>query len=811
MSIYPGNLLTATAASVAGSPTPVRTWQWLRNGTAISGKTASTYRLTYDDIGASVAVRQIESNVAGQKTATSLPVTDITEFDPSSLFAASEVGNWFDPSDLSTMFTDSAGTTPVTAPGQNVGLILDKGQGLVLGPELVTDGNFLTGLVPAGFVALNGGGLSVISEELVIDTAISSNYPGVDLSLTTEVGKWYKVVFTVRQSISNNIAVYIRDATGDRDAALSFAISGTDSQQQVIFIARHTTTNFIVFEFVGGSGTGTITLGRVSARELPGYHASQPTAAASRPVYGVVPKGPEVRNLVWNSVGNPWGFQAGAALDSTTVLLSGDTEVEYTSPGNANSGGALIPNVTAFGNMIFSVEIRGDVGGELVCLGTYSGGDGFQRGSDITLTTEAVRYYFTVNTTVANNFYVLDADSVAKTVHISKPQIEFGPTATDYQQIRGLTYYPYWGRRNLLTYTEDFSNAVWSKSNCTVTSANNDGPLGSSNGTLITFTSNGGNGLSRSTLEGLGSGSTAPWSFYLKYGSWRWFEITSVRSSVATRSWVDLLNLVAGTANHSGFSVTNLGNGWCRVSCSVGTTGIDEIYITPRDANGSSAGATTNNGTTFYVSSQQVENDSTATAYQKVNTAFDVTEAGVQTLHYLQFDGADDFLVTGTITPGVDKVQVFAGVRKLSDAAAVIVADFSANPDGNNGTFSLSAPATTGVGNYGWYSKGTTLQGSGAGTTYVSPTTNVLTGIGDISGDVTRLRVDGTQVSDVLLDQGTGNYLAHPMYIGRRGGAALPYNGLWFGQITRFSAANLDAAIISATEGYMAGKTGITL
>jgi hypothetical protein len=36
------------------------------------------------------------------------------------------MGAWFDPSDFSTMFQDSAGTTPVTAVGQPVGKILDK-------------------------------------------------------------------------------------------------------------------------------------------------------------------------------------------------------------------------------------------------------------------------------------------------------------------------------------------------------------------------------------------------------------------------------------------------------------------------------------------------------------------------------------------------------------------------------------------------------------------------------------------------------------------------------------------------------------
>jgi hypothetical protein len=45
---------------------------------------------------------------------------------PARLFATGEEGAWYDPSDLSTMFQDSAGTTPVTAAGQPVGLILDK-------------------------------------------------------------------------------------------------------------------------------------------------------------------------------------------------------------------------------------------------------------------------------------------------------------------------------------------------------------------------------------------------------------------------------------------------------------------------------------------------------------------------------------------------------------------------------------------------------------------------------------------------------------------------------------------------------------
>jgi hypothetical protein len=42
------------------------------------------------------------------------------------LFAGGQAGVWYDPSDLGTLFQDSAGTTPVTATGQPVGRILDK-------------------------------------------------------------------------------------------------------------------------------------------------------------------------------------------------------------------------------------------------------------------------------------------------------------------------------------------------------------------------------------------------------------------------------------------------------------------------------------------------------------------------------------------------------------------------------------------------------------------------------------------------------------------------------------------------------------
>src|SRR5262245_4073126 len=69
------------------------------------------------------------------------------------LFAAGEQGGWWDPSDLSTLFQDTAGTTPVTASGQSVARINDKsGRG----------NHLIQATAGARPLFLQSGGLSVL-------------------------------------------------------------------------------------------------------------------------------------------------------------------------------------------------------------------------------------------------------------------------------------------------------------------------------------------------------------------------------------------------------------------------------------------------------------------------------------------------------------------------------------------------------------------------------------------------------------------------------------------------------------------------
>jgi hypothetical protein len=57
-------------------------------------------------------------------------------FTPADLWLATEAGDWWDINDLSTMYQDTAGTTPVTAAGQSVSNIVGKKSGTVLTPTV---------------------------------------------------------------------------------------------------------------------------------------------------------------------------------------------------------------------------------------------------------------------------------------------------------------------------------------------------------------------------------------------------------------------------------------------------------------------------------------------------------------------------------------------------------------------------------------------------------------------------------------------------------------------------------------------------
>lgn len=190
---------------------------------------------------------------------------------------------------------------------------------------------------------------------------------------------------------------------------------------------------------------------------------------------------------------------------------------------------------------------------------------------------------------------------------------------------------------------------------------------------------------------------------------------------------------------------------------------------------------------------------------QVVTSATDYDTTGFPL--YLSYDGVDDGMATASVDfSGTDKMTVWAGVHKASDAAAGCVVELSVNPGANAGSFGVLAPGSA-SNNYGVRSGGTASVAAVA--TATAPHSAVLGMTADIAGDSLSIRVNGSIASTVATDQGTGNFGNYPLYFGRRAGTSNPFNGREYQSIILGRAAT--ASEVSAMERFIASKSGISL
>jgi hypothetical protein len=343
--------------------------------------------------------------------------------------------------------------------------------------------------------------------------------------------------------------------------------------------------------------------------------------------------------------------------------------------------------------------------------------------------------------------------------------------------------HPDGGVRNLLDRSEEFDNAVWNfvSGSGTITSAPSEPSPTGSTGPVYRLQGTAGSWFfAQNIAQAIGVGLNL--SFYVKSasGSFQTFRL-------------------AGNGGVAGFVTANVTatTSWQRFDVS-GTTSFDtaRAYGILRDS--------ANNAADLYIAFPQLEEGSEPTPYQKRVNFLDVTEAGKRSIRRLYFNGTSHFMTTPVITPNTDKAQVFAGVRKLSSAVNVVL-ELSSNSLDDNGSLGVFAPNIPSGDPFGFGSRGT-VRSLAANGPYAPPITSILTGLGDISGDLAALRIDGAQVAQNTDDQGTGNYLAYQMFIGARAGTSLFFNGYLDQLITRFGA-NLDTGAIGTTEKYVSTKS----
>lgn len=199
-------------------------------------------------------------------------------FSPKALFANGEQGVWYDPSDLTTLFQDAAGTIPVTAVEQPVGLVLDKSKGLALGPELVTNGTFDTGTT--GWTVATGGSFTVVGGVGRLLSVSQETY--VSAPVTTVIGKWYKVSVGYVQRGGSVPTLRVGTSKAGRQNA-NVSLPDTATPIYAYFVATSTTTYISLMLNVPTLGVY-VDVDNISVRELPGNHAVQSVNTGYRPL-----------------------------------------------------------------------------------------------------------------------------------------------------------------------------------------------------------------------------------------------------------------------------------------------------------------------------------------------------------------------------------------------------------------------------------------------------------------------------------------------------------------------------------------------
>ena len=443
-------------------------------------------------------------------------------------------------------------------------------------------------------------------------------------------------------------------------------------------------------------------------------------------------------------------------------------------------------------------------------------------GTDAPLTVTSTWQRVSVNSSAAGgptqNCWVLRIQDSGDAVDIWHPQLETSATLTPYQRITSdwaatipgnhavqatagarLTYgiEPKTGTRNQMLPSQPpvSGGGIWNPpTNSTV--------VASGEQVTITVTTTGIEAGYR-TVPVFAINTQYTVSADFKPGTARYALLRNIGSN--HNAWFDLQTAMVGTVSAGATATISLvSDGFyrCTITSTTGGTIVANL-LDFRPASGDGLFSATG-GQTISLRRAQLEIGPAATAYQKVVTAFEVTEAGVPTCHYCAYAGANSMATASIDFTATDKMSIFAGLRKSSDAGSYsMVAELSVASFSNNGAFAFMAPYTGAT--YGFESRGTAIAAAVSPATFAAPVNSLLTALGDISGDRATLRINGLQVAQSTSDQGTGNYGNYPLYFGRRAGSTLPFNGRDYGIIIAGKSASLQE--ISNAERLLANNT----
>jgi pectate lyase len=301
-----GQTLTASEAAASGSPAPVTSWQWKKDGLVIVDATNASYLITEADDGSTLTVVQTSTNTAGNDTSESAATAAVTYAAPTSAAGlADQVFNnntgvqTFDPTGDFTVAgdVDLSGVT-WSLPGALAGVTINSATGLI---SFDTDALAQQSGTPIVVRATNSGGFA--------DS-------GFSLSITNNVVANITITGIGPQAANGNVPV-------------SYTISQDDATvEAVLFLAAD--PDPVASDFNTGAATGYIDIGQVALTTAgSGITLTGPDGLQGNYKLALLPTGGGNADVV---------VSASFALDSTVVASFSATNTA--NPVFVNTGGA---------------------------------------------------------------------------------------------------------------------------------------------------------------------------------------------------------------------------------------------------------------------------------------------------------------------------------------------------------------------------------------------------------------------------------------------------------------------------------------
>ncbi|WP_420415849.1 phage head spike fiber domain-containing protein [Marinovum algicola] len=533
----------------------------------------------------------------------------------------------------------------------------------ILGPELVVNGRFdadLSGWIDA---SIGTGTVSWTSGAAQLTKSDGSNTGIIRTTFSTISGKMYRL-----RGFVSGADVKVALGTTSLNDDIESDILSDGEEIDLIFFAQGATTHLYALI---NAGSGTATIDNISVREITGYRAVRTTFtdllthsrsgnATMVDRDGLLKWAPH-NFLMWSEdfTNAAWLKQSGASITPNAAIapdgtLSAD-EIVWTAD-NASvyqSYGQWIANVS-FSSAIW---VKG-VAGETVYV--RLDGPAMANGQVIALTGDWQLIPLTSTPTVSGsgNLAIRKSSTTANRVfvwgaHLYRSDLggmvdnpdtgdSYVPTTSAARFLPRRNHHVWDGsayvnfgvrhegqaRTNLLTYSSDFANAAWSKTNATVTASAGTAPDGTSSTFELTSSVA---GYSRVHQAQTASGSSETFSVYASPATSDWLilRIYNVTTATGYAAWFNVSTGTIGTVEAGVTAVLEDAGGMYRCAVSASNTSGNDLQCQVAVATADGSFSTTTES--IYIWGAQFEVGATPSSYIPTNGSTVIRPADVLT------------------------------------------------------------------------------------------------------------------------------------------------------------------------------------